>query len=54
MVDGVAHYFSPHFVMEETAAAEIDPNRFYFIDAITDRATEMVEEAVHDGKPFFL
>jgi len=54
MIDGVAHYFSPHFVMKDDGAAEIDPTRFYFTDAISDKAIEMVEAAVHDKKPFFL
>jgi arylsulfatase len=54
MIDGVAHYFSPHFVMKDDGPAEIDPTRFYFTDAITDKAIEMVEGAVAEEKPFFL
>jgi arylsulfatase len=54
MIDGVAHYFSPHFVMADDGPAEIDPTRFYFTDAITDEAIEMVEAAVAEAKPFFL
>jgi arylsulfatase len=54
MIDGVAHYFSPHFVMKDDGPAEIDPTRFYFTDAITDEAIEMVEVAVAEEKPFFL
>jgi arylsulfatase len=54
MIDGVAHYFSPHYVMQDDGPAEIDPSSFYFTDAITDRAIDMVQGAVGEGKPFFL
>jgi arylsulfatase len=54
MVDGVAHYFSPHFIMGDDCAAKIDPGSFYFTEAITDKAIGMVEDAVVESKPFFL
>jgi arylsulfatase len=54
MIDGVAHYFSPHFVMKDDGPTEIDSTSFYFTDAITDEAIKMVEGAVAEEKPFFL
>lgn len=54
IVDGVTHYFSPHFVMEDDSRVEVPPSDFYFTDAITDKAIGMIEESVADDKPFFL
>jgi arylsulfatase len=54
MIDGVAHYFSPHFVMEDDHAAAFDPETFYFTDAITDIAVDMINSAVAEARPFFL
>jgi arylsulfatase len=54
MVDGAAHYFSPHFLMEDDKRAYTPPSGFYFTDAITDKAITMIEESVAEGAPFFL
>lgn len=54
IVDGVTHFFSPHFMLEDDSRVEVFPDDFYFTDAITDRAIGMVEEAVSDETPFFL
>ena len=53
-VDGVTHFFSPHFIMEDDNRIEITQDDFYFTDAITDKAIEMIDESVSDEKPFFL
>ncbi|MBI1172396.1 sulfatase-like hydrolase/transferase [bacterium] len=54
IVDGVTHFFSPHFMLEDDARVEVYPDDFYFTDAITDKAIAMVEEATRDEVPFFL
>ncbi len=54
MVDGVTHYFSPWYIMENDRKVEVSPTDFYFTDAITDKAIGMIEESVRDQKPFFL
>ncbi len=54
IVDGVTHYFSPHFIMEDDRRVEVPASDFYFTDAITDKAIGMIEESVAYGKPFFL
>jgi len=54
IVDGVTHFFSPHYIMEDDERAEVSPSDFYFTDAITDHALKMVDESSEAGKPFFL
>jgi arylsulfatase len=54
MVDGVTHYFSPWYIMEDDHKVEVSPTDFYFTDAITDKAIGMIEDSVRDQKPFFL
>ena len=54
MIDGVTHYYSPWYIMEDEHRAEVSPTDFYFTDAITDKAITMIEASVRDDKPFFL
>ena len=54
IVDGVTHFFSPHFMLEDDRRIEVFPDDFYFTDAITDKAIAMVEDAAADEVPFFL
>lgn len=54
IIDGVTHFFSPHYIMEDDARAEVSPTDFYFTDAITDKAIGMIEESVALDQPFFL
>ncbi len=54
IIDGVTHFFSPHYVMEDDSRADVSPTDFYFTDAITDKAIGMIENSVADDKPFFL
>lgn len=54
ILDGVTHFFSPHFIMEGDRQVEVSPTDFYFTDAITDKAIGMIDESVKDEKPFFL
>jgi arylsulfatase A-like enzyme len=52
--DGATHFFSPPFVMEDDTRIEVPPSDYYFTDAITDRALDMVDDAVAGDQPFFL
>lgn len=54
IIDGVTHFFSPHYIMEDDSRVEVSPTDFYFTDAITDKAEAMVEESVALDQPFFL
>ncbi len=54
IIDGVTHFFSPHFIMEDDARAEVSPTDFYFTDKITDKAITMIEESTAANQPFFL
>ena len=54
IVDGVTHFFSPHYMLEDDDRVDVFPDDFYFTDAITDKAIGMVEESVADAQPFFL
>lgn len=54
IIDGATHFFSPHYVMEDDARAEVPPTDYYFTDVITDRAIDMIDEGLAQEKPFFL
>jgi arylsulfatase A-like enzyme len=54
IVDGVTHFFSPHYVMEDDRRAEVSPTDYYFTDVITDKAIGMIEESKAMNQPFFL
>ncbi len=54
IVDGVTHFFSPHYVLDDDTRVTDFADDFYFTEAITDKAIGMVEEAVADEVPFFL
>ena len=54
IIDGVTHYFSPHYILDDDRRADVSPTDFYFTDAITDKAIGMIEESVSGDQPFFL
>lgn len=54
ILDGVTHFFSPHCIFEDDHRVEVSPSNYYFTDAITDKAIEMLEESVRLDAPFFL
>ena len=53
IVDGAINYFSPHYLIEDDSRVEVTSEDFYFTDAITDKAVEMIEGG-EDRQPFFL
>jgi arylsulfatase len=53
IVDGVTHFFSPHYMLEDDSRVMTFRDDFYFTDAITDKAIGMIEETP-DDQPFFL
>ncbi len=53
IVDGVTHFFSPHFMLEDDSRVDVFPDDFYFTDAITDKAINMIKGTPED-QPFFL
>ena len=53
IVDGAVNYFSPHYLMEDDERVEVTSESFYFTDAITDKAIDMIESG-EDRRPFFL
>ena len=54
IVDGVTNFFHPHFMLENDSRVEVFADDFYFTDAITDKAIDMMEESIEDEKPFFM
>jgi arylsulfatase len=54
IIDGVTHFFSPHYIMEDDRRVEVSPTEYYFTDAITDNALKMIDESVAASQPFFL
>ncbi len=54
IVDGVTNFFSPHYMLENDSRVEAFDDDFYFTDAITDKAINMIEEATVEEAPFFL
>ena len=53
LLDGAAHFFAPHVMVEDDSRVLDLPDGFYMTDALTDKAIEMVEDAVAEGSPFF-
>ena len=54
IVDGATHFFSPHYMLEDDSQIDVDPTDFYFTDAITDKAIEMIGSTAPGEAPFFL
>ena len=64
IVAGSANYYFPRLLMEDDRFIELDPNGYYFTDAITDNAVKMLDENAAannaastnggDEKPFLL
>lgn len=54
IIDGVTNFFSPHYIMEDDRRVDVSPTDFYFTDAITDKAIDMIRESAADASPFFL
>jgi arylsulfatase len=54
IVDGVTNFFSPHCIVEDDRQIEVPATDYYFTDAITDHAIDMIEESVALGQPFFM
>ena len=52
ILEGAAHYYSPQFLMEDDDPIDLIPDDFYFTDAITDKAIQMIDGAGDD--PYFL
>ncbi|UYV38434.1 arylsulfatase [Rhodobacteraceae bacterium D3-12] len=53
-IDGAGSYFFPHYIGEDDSRIDVTSDDFYMTDAISDKAVDMVGEAVGEGKPFFL
>ena len=51
---GAGSFFHPHALMEDEAFVDELPEGFYYTDAITDRAIDMIDQAQAGGQPFFL
>ncbi len=54
ILEGATHFFSPYAMMEDDSRVEVQPDDFYFTDAITDKAIDLISDAVADEAPFFL
>jgi arylsulfatase len=54
IAEGATHYFSPHNLQQDDDRIEAFDSDFYFTDAITDKAIEMIERSLTDRKPWFL
>lgn len=53
ILDGAAHFFSPHYLMEDDKRVYPEDDDYYITDAITDKAISMID-SVDDSRPFFL
>ncbi len=51
---GAGSFFHPHALMEDGEFIDEHPDGFYYTDAISDKAVDMISEAQDDGMPFFL
>ncbi len=54
IIDGTINYFSPWYIMEDDRRVAVPPSDYYFTDAITDQAIEMIESSAKSDAPFFL
>ena len=54
IIDGVVNFFSPHYLIDQESRTIDFADDYYFTDAITDKAIEMVNESVSLEQPFFL
>lgn len=54
IVAGSANYFFPRMLMEDDKFIALNPEGYYFTDAITDNAVKMLDENESKDKPFFL
>ena len=54
IVAGAASFFHPRTLMRDDQLIDIDTSNFYLTDAISDNATEMIEQAAVNESPFFL
>ncbi|MGI9464619.1 MAG: arylsulfatase [Aestuariivirgaceae bacterium] len=54
ILDGACSFFSPHYVMRDDDRIEVSANDFHLTDAISDKAVEMIGDAVTGEQPFFL
>ena len=51
---GAGNFFYPHALTEDDEFVHDFPDDFYYTDAISDKAADMIDEAHRDGAPFFL
>jgi arylsulfatase len=50
---GAGSYYHPHTLLENEEWLQVPDDGFYYTDAISDKAVEMIEEAHGLGEPFF-
>ena len=51
ILDGACSFFSPHYVMTDDDRTEVASDDFHLTDAISDRAVEMIGDAVAHDRP---
>ena len=51
---GAGSFFHPHALMRDGEFVSELPDDFYYTDAISDEAVDMIDRAHADGQPFFL
>ncbi|MFC1718647.1 arylsulfatase, partial [Candidatus Poribacteria bacterium] len=51
---GAGSYFKPPTLMDQDAFVEPEGDIYYFTDAVSDNAVQMIEECADDDAPFFL
>ena len=54
IVAGSANFFYPLTLMRDDKFLELEPSGYYFTDAITDNAVDMIQDNADSEKPFFL
>jgi arylsulfatase A-like enzyme len=54
IVSGAGSYFYPRTLMRDDEFVPLETSGYYFTDAITDNAVQMVKRAATEDKPFFL
>jgi len=53
-LDGVASYFHPHTLLQDDQLIQPEKDNYYYTDAISQKAAEMIDQAAQKETPFFL
>lgn len=54
ILSGGGSYYNPNMLMDDTTRISVETTDYHFTDAIADKATQFVDDALYRDDPFFL